>query len=112
MAKELKPKQLEARRKARQLAQGAGKNWKELPQEERKAFLSKARSTPSASPREVTGGAAGERTPNAARDQAKMAAKKAGHTWRDLPKEDRQKYLAQARDDRQKQLAQARRHKT
>jgi hypothetical protein len=110
MAKELKPRQLEARRKARQLAATAGKNWKELSKDERKPFFEQARNAAS------SGGAPGEgavgQAPNAIRDQAMMAAKKAGRVWRDLPKEERERYFAQARDDRQKQLAQARRQKT
>jgi acyl-CoA reductase-like NAD-dependent aldehyde dehydrogenase len=86
MAKELTQQQVEDRRRARQMARAAGKDWKKLPTEERRAFIKQA-----SRPR------AGKPGANPMLDKARAAAARAGKVWRDLPDEERRKFLAQAR---------------
>jgi acyl-CoA reductase-like NAD-dependent aldehyde dehydrogenase len=86
MAKELTLKQVDDRRRARQMARAAGKDWKKLSTEERRAFIKQA-SRPGP----------GKREANPILDKARAAVARAGKVWRDLPDEERRKFLAQAR---------------
>src|SRR5262245_36970129 len=108
MAEERQPAQIETRRKAQELAKAAGKKWPLLSTDERRAFLTAARSgrPVSATPQNA---ASSQHAPNPWREVAMKAAADEGKTWRDIPKEERQKYLQKARDDWSRKYAQERR---
>ena len=94
MAKDVSPERLELRKRAIQLARKAGKPWRDIGKDERRAFVKRAR---------IAGANASDtkvppaREPDPARKAAKAAATKEGRKWRELSREDRKKYIAQAR---------------
>ena len=94
MAKDVSPERLAMRQRAIQLARNAGKSWRDIGKDERRAFIKQARRGGSdASGTKVRPAKA----PDPARQAAKAAAIKEGRKWRELSKEDRKKYIAQAR---------------
>ena len=96
MARDLTPEQLDVRRKARRLAEKAGKKWGDLSKEERRSLTKEARKAGS----DASTGARAQLTPAKGRpdrEQAKAAAQKAGHQWAALSREERRKYIVEAR---------------
>jgi hypothetical protein len=108
MAEERQPARNEARMKAQQLAKAAGKDWRSLSKEDRRPFLKAARSGAGGPVQPALGNPAGPTVANPWRDAAMQTATAEGKKWRDMPKEERQKYLAKAREDWNRKLAQER----
>jgi hypothetical protein len=96
MAKELTPAQRILRKKARGLAEAAGKTWANLPRDERHAFVRQARNVPSDDPSQPLSQTV-PTTTRAVRKKARAVAEMAGRKWDDLSREDRQNYLDQVR---------------
>jgi hypothetical protein len=91
MAKELTPAQKKIRRQARKIAEGAGKDWRGLPKEDRQNFIAEARRAPS---RRV----GNKKTANPARERAKQAAQAAGLSWQTLSIDQRKAYIRDAKN--------------
>lgn len=108
MAEERQSAPDEARIKAQQLAKAAGKDWRSLSKEERRPFLKAARSGAGGSDQPVVSKPTGPTAANPWRDAAIKTATDEGKKWRDMPKEERQKYLAKAREDWNRKFAQER----
>jgi hypothetical protein len=96
MAKDLTPAQRILRRKARGLAENAGKTWANLSREERQTFHKQARKVHSDEPSQSHAQNA-LRNERLLREQARASAERGGKKWADLSREDRQNYLDQVR---------------
>lgn len=96
MAQDLTPAQLVLRKRARALAEAAGKTWVNLSREERHTFVKQARNAPPDGPAQSFSQNT-SRSDRLLREQARASAAKAGKKWDDLSREDRQNYLDQTR---------------
>ena len=95
MAKDLTPAQVALRKKARGLAEAAGKTWANLSREQRHTILRQARTV---RPEDLSQSHSQMATADrAVQEKARAAAAMAGKVWASLSREERQNYLAQAR---------------
>ena len=108
MVEELQSAKDEVRRKARELAKAAGKEWRSLSKDDRLPYIRAARSGGKGSERSASSGPSSPTAANPWRDDAIKKATSEGKRWRELPKEERQKYLATAREEWNRKLAQDR----